>query len=28
MAVIVAHENGEQPYTMAQLAEGYQRAVA
>lgn len=28
MAVIVAHENGEQPYTMAQLVEGYQRAIA
>jgi hypothetical protein len=27
MAVIVAHENGQQPYSMAQLNEGYQRAI-
>lgn len=28
MAVIVAHENGQQPYSMAQINEGYQRAIS
>jgi hypothetical protein len=28
MQVIVAHENGEQPYTQAQIAEGFSRGMA